>query len=166
MLTFLFSYAAFQISDGTAGDAQGKAEAIFVDPFDNVDLATLDDQVAKDIETMRQAAEAAETDKFNPAIDAAGGTSSADGAALQAGKIQNKVLKLTAETQGLKIKVLSFSTLHVVSLLTSEFQIAKAQAAGTDTASLTTKLAAEQKKLDTNIATDEKNDGKASKGVA
>ena len=105
MLIILCSYAAFQISDGTAGDAKAQADAIFVDPFDNVDLATLDDQVAKDMETMRKAAEAAETDKFNPAIEAAGGTSSADGAVLQAGKIKNKVLKLTAETQVLKIKV-------------------------------------------------------------
>lgn len=45
------------------------------------------------------------------------------------------------------------------------FQIAKAEAAGDDTASLTSKLAVEQKKLDTNIATDKKNAGKPSKGV-
>lgn len=103
------SYADFQISEGVAGDAQARAEAIFVDPFEGVDLATLDDQVAKDIETMRKAAEAAETEKFNPAIEAAGGTKSAEGAILQAGKIGNKVAKLTAETQVLKIKVFPFS---------------------------------------------------------
>ncbi len=55
-----------------------------------------------DIETMRQAAEAAETDDFNPAIDAASGDA-AD--ALQVGKIKNKVLKLTGEVQVLNIKV-------------------------------------------------------------
>ena len=51
---------------------------------------------------MRKAAEAAETDEFNPAIDAATG---ADADALQVGKIKNKVLKLTGEVQVLNIKV-------------------------------------------------------------
>ncbi|KAI0833811.1 hypothetical protein BC628DRAFT_1414546 [Trametes gibbosa] len=138
-------YADFQISDGTAGDAEAKANAVFVDPFAGVDLATLDDSVAANIETMRQAAEAAETEKFNPAIDAASGAA-AD--ALQAGKIQNKVLKLTGEVQGLKIK------------------LAKAQAAGSSTSSIESKITAEQKKLTTNIATDKKSAGKPSKGVA
>lgn len=40
------SYAAFQISDGTAGNAQAEAAAVFLDPFNGVDLATLDDSVA------------------------------------------------------------------------------------------------------------------------
>ena len=51
---------------------------------------------------MREAAEAAETDDFNPAIKAASGAA-AD--ALQVGKIKNKVLKLTGEVQVLNIKV-------------------------------------------------------------
>ena len=84
------SYAAFQISDGQTGNAKAEAAAIFVDPFANVDLATLDDSVATNMETMRKAAEAAETDQFNPAIDAAGGTKTDAGAALQNGKIKNK----------------------------------------------------------------------------
>ncbi|KAI0636281.1 hypothetical protein C8Q77DRAFT_1072055 [Trametes polyzona] len=138
-------YAAFQISDGTAGNAEAQANAVFVDPFAGVDLATLDDSVAKNMETMRKAAEAAETDKFNPAIKAASG---ADADALQAGKIKNKVLKLTGEVQVLKIK------------------LAKAQASGDDTSSIESKIAEEQKKLSTNIATDKKNAGKPSKGVA
>ena len=126
------------------------------------------------METMRKAAESAETDQFNPAIEAASG---ADADALQNGKIQNKVLKLTGEVQVLKIK------------------LAKAQAAGDDTASIESKIAAEQcvsafcmswiwffacactvdadyaphicrKKLSNNIATDKKSAGEASKGVA
>ena len=122
MLPFA-SYADFQISDGTAGDAEAKANAVFVDPLAGLDLASLDDSVASNMETMRKAAEAAETDQFNPAIEAASG---ADADALQNGKIQNKVLKLTGEVQVLKIK------------------LAKAQAAGDDTASIESKIAAEQ----------------------
>lgn len=45
----------------------------FLDPFEGVDLATVSDQTQKDVETMRKAAEAAETGQFNPAIDAADG---------------------------------------------------------------------------------------------
>ncbi|KAH9847839.1 hypothetical protein C2E23DRAFT_897857 [Lenzites betulinus] len=138
-------YADFQISDGTAGNAQAQANAIFVDPFAGVDLSTLDDSVAKNIETMRQAAESAETEKFNPAIAAASGTEADE---LSAGKIKNKVLKLTAEVQGLQIK------------------LAKAQASGSSTSSIESSLAAEQKKLTTNIATDVKSAGQPSKGVA
>ncbi|OJT15104.1 hypothetical protein TRAPUB_8361 [Trametes pubescens] len=138
-------YAAFQISDGTAGTAEAEANAVFVDPFKGIDLSTLDDSVATNIETMRQAAESAETDDFNPAIAAASGDAAT---ALQNGKIKNKVLKLTAEVQGLNIK------------------LAKAQTAGSDTSSIESKIAAEQKKLTTNIATDTKNAGQASQGVA
>ncbi|KAI0763343.1 hypothetical protein BD413DRAFT_212621 [Trametes elegans] len=137
-------YSAFQISDGVAGNAEAEANAVFVDPFAGVDLATLDDSVAKNMETMRKAAEAAETDKFNPAIKAASGDA-AD--ALQVGKIKNKVLKLTGEVQVLKIK------------------LAKAQASGDDTSDIESKIAEEQKKLDTNIATDKSHAGDASQSV-
>ncbi|KAG5653136.1 hypothetical protein H0H81_002128 [Sphagnurus paluster] len=136
----LQNYAQFQISGGVAGKAAAEANAVFVgmlssykshlgcphrfpDPFNGVNLATVGDQVAKDVETMRQAAEAAETDKFNPAIKAATG---AKAAALQVGKIKNKVLKLTGECQVLRIK------------------IAQAEAAGKDSSSLKAKLATEQ----------------------
>jgi len=141
----LLDYADFQISDGTAGNAQAQANAVFVDPFANVDLSTVDDQTAADIETMRQAAESAETDQFDPAISAASGSAAT---ALQNGKIKNKVLKLTAEVQGLNIK------------------LAKAQAAGSSTSDISSKITAETKKLNTNIATDQKNSGQASQGVA
>lgn len=100
--SFSCSYAQFQISDGVAGNALAEAQAIFVDPFAGVDLATLDASVATDMETMRKAAENAETELFNPAIEAATG---AEKDALAAGKTKNKVLKLTAFNQVLAIKV-------------------------------------------------------------
>ena len=54
---------------------------------------------------------------------------------------------MTGEVQNLKIK------------------LAQAQAKGSDTSSIESKIAAEQKKLDTNIATDTKNAGSPSQGV-
>lgn len=77
--------------------------------------------------TMREAAEKAETDQFNPAIEAASGAEGTLGSlfdiilshillpqaeALQVGKIKNKVLKLTGLSQILKIQVYPFP-LHV-----------------------------------------------------
>ncbi|KAF9492941.1 hypothetical protein BDN71DRAFT_1483657 [Pleurotus eryngii] len=140
----LQDYADFQISDGVAGDAEALAKAVFVDPFEGVDLATVSDQTQKDVETMRKAAEAAETGQFNPAIDAADG---AQADALQNGKIKNKVLKLTGSVQVLNIK------------------IAKAAAKGDDTSDLETKLQTQLGKLNKNIATDVAAAGEASKGV-
>ncbi|KAK0437521.1 hypothetical protein EV421DRAFT_1016303 [Armillaria borealis] len=157
----LLDYADFQISDGVAGQAAAEANAVFVDPFDNVDLATVDSQTLDDMQTMREAAESAETDDFDPAIAAASGAAGdytsrsfeqltevvilAD--ALQVGKIKNKVLKLTGEVQVLNIK------------------IAQAQASGDDTSDLEDSLAEEQTKLNTNIATDVKNAGQTSQSV-
>ncbi|KAI0731612.1 hypothetical protein C8Q72DRAFT_775895 [Fomitopsis betulina] len=138
-------YSQFQISDGTGGNAEAQANAVFVDPFANVDLATVDAATVSAMQTMREAAEDAETAQFDPAIAAATGDA-AD--ALQVGKIKNKVLKLTGEVQVLNI------------------QIAQAQASGDDTSDLESKLAAEQTKLTTNIATDVANNGKTSQGVA
>lgn len=137
-------YAQFQISGGVAGNAAAEANAVFVDPFANTDLSTISDTVRDAIETMREAAESTETDQFNPAIDAATG---AEKDALQVGKIKNKVLKLTGEVQVLNIK------------------IAQAQASGDDTSDLESQLAEEQKKLDTNIATDKASAGQTSQGV-
>ncbi|KAG8935699.1 hypothetical protein FRC03_008451 [Tulasnella sp. 419] len=37
-------YPDFQISGGTAGNAKAEADAIFVDPFSGVDLATVDEE--------------------------------------------------------------------------------------------------------------------------
>jgi hypothetical protein len=67
--------------------------------------------------------------------------------ALQVGKIKNKVLKLTGETQVINIK------------------IAKAKAAGKSTSDLESKLAEEQTKLTKNISTDVASKGEASKSV-
>jgi len=95
---------------------------------------------AGDLETLqteRELAEDAETDAFNPAVDAASG---ADATALQNGKIKNKVLKLTFEVTALQIQ----------------------QAQGKDTAA---KIAEEQKKLNTNIGLDVEAAGEASKTV-
>ncbi|KAJ8077018.1 hypothetical protein AAF712_000566 [Marasmius tenuissimus] len=138
-------YAQFQISDGVAGDAQAKAEAVCVDPFAGQDLATIDSASFTALKNMRSAAEDAEGDLFNPAIDAASGAA-AD--ALQVGKIQNKVLKLTCLKQARQI------------------ELAQAQADGEDTADVQAKLADTEKKLATNIATDKKSAGKTSQGVA
>ena len=71
-------------------------------PFANVDLTTVSSAVLTAMNNMREAAESAETDDFNPQIAAASG---ADADALQVGKIKNKVLKLTGEVQVLNIKV-------------------------------------------------------------
>ncbi|KAH9932508.1 uncharacterized protein B0H18DRAFT_1135084 [Fomitopsis serialis] len=145
LIRLLRSYADFQISDGTGGDAEAQANAVFVDPFAGIDLSTVDAATVSTMTTMRKAAESAETDDFNPQIDAASGDA-AD--ALQVGKIKNKVLKLTGEVQVLNIK------------------IAQAQATGDDTSDLESQLADEQTKLTTNIATDTDNAGKTSQGVA
>jgi hypothetical protein len=92
----------------------------------------------KTLKTERETAEAAETGGFNPAIDDA--TDDATKTALQNGKIKNKVLKLTGEVLALQIE----------------------QAQGADNAD---KIAAEQKKLNNNIALDKKASGQASQSV-
>lgn len=48
-------------------------DAGHVDPFTNVDLSTVDDATVQAMQTMREAAEDAETEQFDPAIDAASG---------------------------------------------------------------------------------------------
>jgi len=139
------AYADFQISDTPGGTALAEANAVFVDPFSGQDLATVSSTDLDAIQTMREAAESAETDDFDPQIAAATGAA-AD--ALSVGKTKNKVLKLVAEVQGINIK------------------IAQGKAAGTDTSADEASLAAEQTKLTTNINLDKANAGKTSKGVA
>lgn len=141
----LQNYADFQISDGVGGNAQAQANAVFVDPFKGVDLSTVSSTDLDNVQTMREAAETAETDDFDPQIDAASGAA-AD--ALQVGKIKNKVLKLTGEIQGLQIK------------------LAQQQASGEDTSDTQSSIQEEQTKLTTNINLDQANAGKTSKGVA
>lgn len=139
------NYADFQISDGVGGNAKAEAEAVFVAPFAGIDLATVPKASRDAVEAMRRAAEAAETDEFNPQIDAASGAAAA---ALKVGKIKNKVLKLTGILQVQKI------------------DLAVAQAAGDDTSSILAKIEEETTKLNKNIATDVASAGKASQGVA
>ncbi|KAL8276563.1 hypothetical protein RQP46_011053 [Phenoliferia psychrophenolica] len=131
------SYSAGQISDGVAGNASAEAQAVCTQPFADIDLSTVSQTDMDNLETFREAAETAETAQFDPQIDAASGTA-AD--SLQVGKIKNKVLKLTCEVQQLQSK----------------------QAQGSD---VTSDLATEQKKLDTNIKTDQASAGQASTGV-
>ncbi|KAF2708677.1 hypothetical protein K504DRAFT_467913 [Pleomassaria siparia CBS 279.74] len=101
------------------------------------DLASVSAADQKVISDARQVAESAETDGFNPAIAAATGDAKT---ALTNGKIKNKVLKLQLEVLDLQIS----------------------QAKGKDE---TSQIAAEQKKLNTNIATDKKNAGQPSQSV-
>ena len=147
------SYADFQVSDGVAGNALAEVQAKFPvcslshshfhnansnPPQTPADLAAVSDADHQIIKDARQTAEAAETDAFNPAIDAASGAAAT---ALQNGKIKNKVLKLALEVMDLQIS----------------------QAQGADNQG---KIDEEQKKLDNNIATDKKNAGQASQSVA
>ncbi|KAK8020473.1 hypothetical protein PG990_005611 [Apiospora arundinis] len=115
-------YTEFQISSGTAGNALAEAQAKF--PIDTKNLAST--------------AEAAETDAFNDEVDSASGTAAA---ALQIGKIKNKVLKLYLETTAL--------------------QIQQAQGGKDNQA----KIDKEQKKLNNNVAADKKAAGQASQSV-
>ncbi|KAK9422010.1 putative Small secreted protein [Seiridium unicorne] len=133
-LTFQ-TYNNFQISDGTAGNALAEAQAAF--PVD-ADLANVSAGDLAIIQAARETAEAAETDGFNDAVDAASGDAAT---ALQNGKIKNKVLKLYLETTGLQIQ----------------------QAQGDDNQD---DIDAEQTKLNTNIALDQKAAGQASQGVS
>lgn len=47
-------YADFQISDGTAGNAETAAKAVFVDPSDGCDLSTVDEASLEALKTMRE----------------------------------------------------------------------------------------------------------------
>ncbi|QRW25715.1 hypothetical protein RhiXN_10792 [Rhizoctonia solani] len=153
----------FPISDGKAGSAQAEANKVFVDPFKGRDLATVTSAELKAVQTMREAAEAAEVDKFNKQITATSGDAAT---ALQNGKIKNKVLKLTGEVQAIQIKVCSLISRSIGRATDWKRQDCTRQAAGKDTSSDEAKLKEEQTKLTKNIATDVKNKGQASKGVA
>jgi len=96
------SYEQFQISDGQAGTAEALANAVFSDKFAGVDLTTATESDRDAVNNMARAAVDAEED-FNDAIDAAGGKNTAEGKSLQAGKIMNKVLKLSGELMVLAI---------------------------------------------------------------
>ncbi len=66
------SYNTFQISGGTAGSAEAEANALFTG-IDQNNLASVSAADLKIIQGIHDVAEDAETDAFNPAIDAASG---------------------------------------------------------------------------------------------
>ncbi|KAH8595785.1 hypothetical protein B0O99DRAFT_511041, partial [Bisporella sp. PMI_857] len=132
------SYNDISISGGTAGNAKAEADALF-SAIDKNDLANVSADDLKIIANTHDVAEDAETDAFNPAIEAAGGASAAT--ALQNGKIKNKVLKLTATVLKLQIEA----------------------AQGEDTSA---DLAKEQTKLDNNIKLDTAAAGQESTAVS
>ena len=76
-------------SGGTAGNAQAEAQAKLAGLPTDLSQVSADD--LQTIQTERESAENAETQAFDPAIDAASGDAAT---ALQNGKIKNKVLKL------------------------------------------------------------------------
>ncbi|TQN70000.1 hypothetical protein CSHISOI_05628 [Colletotrichum shisoi] len=112
------------ISGGTAGNAEQEA----LDKLSGLptDLTQVSKADLDFLNSVNQIANGAEKEAFNPAIEAATGE---EAAALQRGKIKNKVLKLTATMLKLQAQ----------------------QAQGKDVAA---KMAEEQKKLDNNIAQD------------
>lgn len=127
------TYDAISISGGQAGNAEAEALAVFsaldLDNPGNIDAADIDF-----LGQVNDVANDAETDAFNPAIEAATG---AEADALDAGKTKNKVLKLMATKIELEAK----------------------QAQGEDVAA---KLEEELTKLNNNIATDAENAGNPS----
>ncbi|KAK1599339.1 uncharacterized protein LY79DRAFT_504361 [Colletotrichum navitas] len=125
------TYDELSISGGVAGNA--KQEALQKLSGLPTDLTKVSKADLDFLNSVNQIANDAETEAFNPAIEAATGTA-AD--ALQCGKIKNKVLKLTATVLKLQAQ----------------------EAQGSDVAS---KLATEQKKLDNNIKLDTAEAGNA-----
>jgi hypothetical protein len=127
------TYDAISISGGQAGNAEAEALAVFsaldLDNPANIDAADIDF-----LGQVNDVANDAETEAFNPAIEAATG---AEADALAAGKTKNKVLKLMATKIELEAK----------------------QAQGED---VSAKLEDELKKLNNNIATDQENAGNPS----
>ncbi|KAK0731112.1 hypothetical protein B0H67DRAFT_548931 [Lasiosphaeris hirsuta] len=130
-------YSQFQVSGGVGGNALAEVQAKFPINVANVDAADL-----AILKKAGQVAESAETQAggFNEAIEAAGGTKTTAGKALQVGKIKNKVLKLQ------------------LSVLVLQAQIA----AGEDRAA---KLAEQTTKLSKNIQLDEAAAGQKSTSV-
>ncbi|EWC45296.1 hypothetical protein DRE_00695 [Drechslerella stenobrocha 248] len=142
----LRAYNDMSISSGVGGNAEARAKAVWSAGLNLNNLAAISDNDLEILKVERSNAEAAETDAFNPAIDAATG---GEKAALQVGKTANKVLKLTGLAQVRQITV------------------AKAEAAGktvsaADRAALADTLA----KLAKNIATDRASAGKPSRAVS
>jgi len=135
------SYSDFQVSDGVGGNALAEVNAKFP-----VDLSALSSVSASDLAIISKAAQVSEdaetgTGGFNDAIDAAGGTDTTAGQALQVGKIKNKVLKLQTDVLRIMIET----------------------AQGDDGSA--SELAGQQAKLATNVALDEGSAGVVSTAV-
>ncbi|KAM5349684.1 hypothetical protein ACJ41O_006189 [Fusarium nematophilum] len=126
------SYDDLSISGGTAGNAAQEALDVLGGLPD--DLTTVEESDIDFLDSVNGIANDAETEAFNPAIEAASGE---EADALQRGKIKNKVLKLTATILKLQIQ----------------------QAQGED---VTEKLDEENTKLQNNISQDEEAAGLAS----
>ncbi|KAH7394922.1 hypothetical protein DE146DRAFT_65401 [Phaeosphaeria sp. MPI-PUGE-AT-0046c] len=124
------------IAGGVSGNAEEEAAAAF-SALNLNDLTSISKADLDFLNEVNQVANDAETDAFNPAVEAATGAA-ADAA--QRGKIKNKVLKLMAT-------------------------VIKLEAQGAQGQDVAAKLAEETKKLDNNIATDKKDAGKASTAV-
>ncbi|KAI2604359.1 uncharacterized protein GGS25DRAFT_457505 [Hypoxylon fragiforme] len=127
------TYNDISISGGVAGNAQEEALAVF-SALDLNNLAAADEADLDFLNSVNQICNKAEKGAFNPAIDSADGEAAA---ALQRGKIKNKVLKLQATILKLQIQ----------------------QAQGED---VTADMATETKKLNNNIQQDEDEAGNAS----
>ncbi|KAK4230545.1 hypothetical protein QBC38DRAFT_356970 [Podospora fimiseda] len=134
------TYSQFSVSGGVAGNALAEVNAKF--PVNLSNPASVSTQDVAILKAARVTAEAAETKTggFNEAINTAGGEKTAAGAALQRGKIKNKVLKLQLQVMTLTIE----------------------GARGRDTAA---KLAEQQKKLAKNVELDQKAAGLPSTAV-
>ncbi|KAG4439911.1 hypothetical protein IFR05_004586 [Cadophora sp. M221] len=122
------TYDEISISGGTAGNAEEEAIAVLTNngALDLNDLANVDPADIAFLGSVNDIANDAEVEAFNAALEGATGD---EKTAIQNGKIKNKVLKLEATVIELQAKA----------------------AQGEDTSA---KLAAEQKKLDNNIALD------------
>ncbi|EPE04346.1 small secreted protein [Ophiostoma piceae UAMH 11346] len=126
------TYNDLSISGGVAGNAEAEALAVLAGL--PTDLTTVEKADLDFLNSVNQIANDAESEAFNPAIDAATGE---EADALQRGKIKNKVLKLEAT-------------------------VLKLQAQAAQGQNVASKLATEQKKLAKNIATDVESAGLAS----
>ena len=131
------SYDDISISGGVAGNAEAEALQVF-SALDMNNLAAATEADIDFLKSVNSICNDAETDAFNPAIEAADGE---EADALQRGKIKNKVLKLK--------------------LFTLAMQIEQAKGGKDNSA----KIAEETKKLNNNIALDKAAAGQKSSSV-
>lgn len=118
------TFNQFTVSAGIAGNALAEVNAKF--PIDQSNLAGVSAADLAIIAKAAQVSESAETGTggFNDAIAAAGGTGTTAGAALQLGKIKNKVLKLQTDVLRIEIEVAQGNTASASSLATQKTKLA------------------------------------------